>query len=93
MSPKRIKRFKAKESKLIRVLGAAVGVLILIAVPYLYLQAQLPIGVALGGLFFSILFIAYGVGGSELFFRVMPTTSISKRVPFLDYSVDYSEDK
>jgi hypothetical protein len=74
----RLTELDGKESTIIKALGVIAGVTSIIGAPFLYWEGSFEIHELLGSIFLGILFTAYGVGGSKLFLKILPTTHIRK---------------
>jgi hypothetical protein len=74
----RLTELDGKESAIIRALGIIFGVISIMGAPFLYWEGTFEIHELLGSIFLGILFTAYGIGGSKLFLKILPTTHIRK---------------
>ena len=73
---KRITELPGNETKWIRYPGLLMGVAGILVLPYMFFNKQVPIHMALGGMFICAIFILYGAGGSKLLFKYMYTTKV-----------------
>ena len=78
MKSKRLTHLEGKESLWIRVPGFFVGVIFIVLVPIMAWLEQASILSAVAAVFIGVLFVAYGLGGSKLLLKVLPSTYVRK---------------
>ena len=71
-------KLDGKETLWIRVPGFIVGLLFILMFPLMAWSGHASILSAIGAVFIGIMFVAYGLGGSRLLLKVMPSTYVRK---------------
>ena len=78
MNPKRLVSLPGKESLLIRICGVLVGVAFIVVFGILGWLGEMPKLQAVCGTFIGFVFVSYGLGGSKLLLKVLPSTYVRK---------------
>ena len=78
MKRKRLKQLERRESLWIRVPGFFVGVIFIVVMPVMAWLEQASVLSAVAAVFIGVLFVAYGLGGSKLLLKVLPSIYVRK---------------
>jgi len=72
------KQLDTKGSLWLRIPGLLMGLVFIVFFPVFAWQDQASTLSACSGVFIGVLFVAYGLGGPKLLFKVLPSTYVKK---------------
>lgn len=78
MKSEKEKQLETKGSLWLRIPGFLIGLVSIVLFPVLSWQDQASVLSAFSGVFIGALFVAYGLGGPKLLFKVFPSTYVRK---------------
>jgi hypothetical protein len=78
MKRRRVTRLEGKETLWIRIPGFIIGVVFIVLMPIMAYLEVVKVLSAIAAVFIGTLFVAYGLGGSKLLLKVLPSTYVKK---------------